>query len=129
MAACRKAHAPYSGLRVGAVLKVVGRDELICGCNVENASYPAGICAERNALFASVARWGEISIEWMVVVTDGERSVYPCGMCLQTMAEFEKGDFPIYLGNKRVIERDLNFYQLLPHRFDGESLGCKGGLK
>ena len=128
MAVCQKAHAPYSGLRVGALLKIVGRDELIAGCNVENASYPVGICAERNALFACVAKWGEISIEWVAVVANGDRSVCPCGMCLQAIAEFAREDFPVYLGNKYKIERNINFYQLLPHRFGGESLErAKGG--
>ena len=128
LAACQKAYAPYSGLRVGALLKAIGHDEAIEGCNVENASYPAGICAERNALFASVSKWGKISIEWVAVVTDGERSVCPCGMCLQAMAEFAREDFPVYLGNRRGIEQTFNFSQLLPHRFDGESLGrTKGG--
>ncbi len=107
---------------MGALLKVVGRDELMVGCNVENASYPAGICAERNALFGAVGKWGKIAIEWMAVVANGERSVCPCGMCLQVMSEFAPEDFPIYLGNRRNIERQVHFYQLLPQRFDGKSL-------
>ncbi len=114
----KKAHAPYSQFHVGAVIKFIGEKELIEGCNVENASYPAGLCAERTGLFASVAKFGKKEIEWIVIVTNTHRPSPPCGMCLQAMTEFSQRDFPLYLGNEQKILKCLTFRQLLPHTFD-----------
>jgi len=81
-----RAYAPYSGFAVGAV--VVGPSgRSHHGVNVENASYPAGLCAERAALAALVA-FGERRLRYVAVAASGGRDCLPCGMCLQALAEF-----------------------------------------
>ena len=78
-----RAYAPYSSFRVGAAVLASGR--VFAGCNVENASYPVGICAERAALAAAVAAGCR---DLVAVVVMGPKPVAPCGMCRQALAEF-----------------------------------------
>lgn len=85
-AASRKAHAPYSRFHVGSAL--LGADGTVhTGCNVENASYGLTICAERNALFAAVAK-GRRKFPAIAIVASGDQPPYPCGACRQVLAEF-----------------------------------------
>jgi cytidine deaminase len=80
------AYAPYSGFGVGAV--VVGPSgRSHHGVNVENASYPAGLCAERAALAAMVAL-GERTLRYVAVAAAGGQDCLPCGLCLQALSEF-----------------------------------------
>ena len=81
-----RAYAPYSNFRVGAAL--LGSDGSVTeGCNVENAAYPAGICAERAALAAAVAR-GVRGFRAITIVTSAGEPTPPCGMCRQALIEF-----------------------------------------
>lgn len=110
-AAVRKnSYAPYSGFRVSAAILADGR--IFAGCNVENASFPVGICAERSALAAAVSA-GCRSIE--AVVVEADRLITPCGMCRQALAEFNP-DVPVLLvsGDK---EEMTTLGQLLPDAF------------
>jgi cytidine deaminase len=85
-AARTHAHAPYSGFRVGAaVLTAAGNVHV--GCNVENASYGATICAERAAIFAMVAS-GETRVVAVAIFVEDAEPAMPCGMCRQVIAEF-----------------------------------------
>lgn len=110
-----KAHAPYSKFLVGACLKAKG--EFISGCNVENVSFGATICAERNAFAAMVARLKNVRPDFIVVVTDTEPATMPCALCLQVMAEFCSSDFKVYMANLKGIERETTFGELLPTPF------------
>ncbi len=97
------AYAPYSGFGVGAV--VVGPSgRSHHGVNVENAAYPAGMCAERAALAAMVA-FGEQALRYVAVAAAGGEDCVPCGLCLQALAEF--GDPAIVArtgGEVRVVQ-------------------------
>jgi cytidine deaminase len=109
-AARENAHAPYSRFKVGAAVQAGGR--IFAGCNVENASYPVGLCAERAALAAAVAA-GCKAIEAVVVVAD--RPLTPCGMCRQALAEFNP-KVPI-LCVSDAEEAQATLAQLLPDPF------------
>ena len=111
------AHAPYSKFKVGAALKIKGKNELIQGCNVENASYGATVCAERTAFQTAVAKNGKTEYEYIVVITDTEPAVGPCGLCLQVMAEFCPPDFKVYLANLKGVQKETTFKELLKNPF------------
>lgn len=108
------AHAPYSGFPVGAALAWPGG--IVGGCNVENASYPVCVCAERTALGTAVAqglRPGEAQA--LVVVTDTPKLTPPCGACRQALAEFSL-NLPILLSNRNQREL-VHLDELLPAAF------------
>lgn len=110
LAAMEQAYAPYSHYRVGAAL-CTGDGRLYKGCNIENASYGATICAERVALATAVAD-GCRDFRAMAVVADGASPPFPCGPCLQMLAEFCGDDFEIIIQNT-----SYKFSALYPHPF------------
>jgi len=110
-------YSPYSKFAVGAALKVRGEEVAVAGCNVENASFGATICAERVALGAAVARKGRLQPEFMVIVTGEEQATVPCALCLQMIAEFCPDDFAIYSANEKAVLKKFLLKDLLPHPF------------
>jgi cytidine deaminase len=85
-AAMERAYAPYSNFPVGAAL-VCADGSIAAGCNVENAAYPAGMCAERSALSAAVAA-GHRHFRLLVVASAADEPAPPCGLCRQALVEF-----------------------------------------
>lgn len=114
-----KSYSPYSGYSVGAAL-LTADGEIFTGCNVENASYGATLCAERVALFSAVAQ-GKHDFEALAVVGGKSGSetdfAFPCGMCRQVMSEFCKDDFKIIVARTESDFRTFSLSELLPHSF------------
>lgn len=118
LGAQKNSHSPYSKFAVGAAIKFHGDETLYPGCNVENASYGATVCAERSAIFSRVSQKGGATIEFIVVLAHTQKPTLPCALCLQVMNEFCQKDFPVYMGNTEGLTKKLNFRELLPHSFD-----------
>ena len=115
-----RAYAPYSGYAVGAA--VLSDDgQIFVGCNVENAAYPVGTCAEAGALAALVAGGGR-RINALVVVASGVELVAPCGACRQRIREFAADDAPIHMAGPDGVRRTCRVADLLPLAFGPASL-------
>jgi len=107
-----QAYAPYSGFKVGAAI-LTEDGEVYSGCNVENASSGLTICAERVALFKAVSA-GKRRFKAVAIYAD--RLAYPCGACLQALAEFSP-EMEVYLASSKGEAKRLNLKDLLPHPF------------
>jgi cytidine deaminase len=110
------AHAPYSKFHVGAALRTRA-GQVFVGCNVENAAYPEGTCAEAGAIAAMVAA-GEREIAEAYVIAGSELPVPPCGGCRQKLAEFGAGDVPVTMATTGGTEQITTIADLLPGAFD-----------
>lgn len=120
IAAKKKAYAPYSKYWVGSAL-IDNEGRVFSGCNVENASYPAGLCAERTAIVKMVSEGGK-RIKAIVVAASSEEPVFPCGMCLQVIQEFGSDCEVIAISkNGKKIEK-ASMRTLFPFAFDPEKL-------
>jgi cytidine deaminase len=117
-----RAYAPYSRFAVGAALRGAGGG-VFAGCNVENAAYPVGACAEAGAISAMVAG-GERRIAEIVVIGDGEALVTPCGGCRQRLREFAGPDLLILVGSPAGLRARFTLGDLLPHSFGPEHLAA-----
>ena len=109
-----RAYAPYSNFRVGAAL-LKSSGDIVTGCNVENASYGATICAERNAIFSAIAD-GHTSFEAICIAGDVDEVIVPCGICRQVMVEFEY-DLIVICCNKDGKIKLYTASELLPYKF------------
>lgn len=112
------AYAPYSEYRVGAAIATED-GSIFSGCNVENASYGATICAERGAIARMVASGGSSPVA-CVIVTGGTTPASPCGICRQVLAEFAH-DMPIVLvsdSEQGEVREQTTLDELLPRRFE-----------
>ncbi|CEG63731.1 Putative Cytidine deaminase [Rhizopus microsporus] len=108
-------YSPYSKFRVGAAL-LSDDGTIFTGCNVENASYGAAICAERTAFVKAVSE-GHHKFTALAVSTDQEEFVSPCGICRQFISEFVTASTPVYFLNAKGDHREYTFGQLLPLAF------------
>jgi len=114
------AYCPYSRYRVGVAIRT-GSGSVVVGCNVENASYPLGSCAEAGAIAAMVAA-GDRSIVEVVVVTDGDEPGTPCGGCRQRIREFATLDVMVHSVAASGATWSTTVDGLLPHSFGPEFL-------
>ncbi len=116
------AHAPYSGFFVGAAI-LADDGKIYAGCNVENAAYPQGNCAEASAISAMLAGGGR-RIKHILTTGPGTEPVTPCGGCRQRIREFADLDVNITcLGADGGEPLFTSLEQLLPHSFGPEFLG------
>jgi cytidine deaminase len=114
-AARAQAYAPYSKFAVGAaVLDDTGR--IHAGCNVENAAYPQGVCAEATALVHMVMAGGR-KVRAVVVVGDAPEPVTPCGGCRQKIREFATDDVPVLIADLHTVRARYTLGELLPASF------------
>jgi cytidine deaminase len=120
-AAFDKAYAPYSKFSVGAAV-MTPEGEIYSGCNVENAAYPQGWCAETSALAAMVGA-GRRRIAEVCVVGGGAGLCTPCGGCRQRLREFAAQDTPIHVAGPEGVRASFTLAELLPESFGPENLG------
>lgn len=116
-----RAHAPYSGFSVGAAI-LADDGNIYAGCNVENAAYPVGNCAEPSAIAAMLAGGGK-RIEKIFVTGPGAVPVTPCGGCRQRIREFAGPRTPIICLGVEGEPLFTTLEELLPHSFGPEFLG------
>lgn len=110
-----KAYAPYSKFHVGAAIRAVS-GTIYVGCNVENAAYPEGTCAEAGAIAAMCAA-GEYEISEVAVIAGGDRPVPPCGGCRQKLSEFSSGDVAVTMVAAEGGQDVMTVAALLPGAF------------
>ena len=114
------AYAPYSKFHVGAAIRAVSGTVYV-GCNVENAAYPEGTCAEAGAIAAMIAA-GETELVAAYVVAGAAKPVPPCGGCRQKLVEFAKADVEVTMATMTGLEQVMRIDALLPGAFDGAFL-------
>jgi len=115
LAARENAYAPYSHFRVGAAI-LTPEGEIFSGCNVENAAYPQGACAEAGAIGAMVVG-GRRQIAEILVIGDGEGLCTPCGGCRQRIREFAGAQTPIHVAGLQGARASFTLDELLPVSF------------
>lgn len=114
-AAASQAYAPYSQFPVGVAVRALD-GSIYTGCNVENASYGATVCAERNAIAAGVVA-GKRQFDALMVYTPQAQLTPPCGLCRQVIAEFFLPETIIYSSNHQAQLQGWTVQQLLPDAF------------
>jgi cytidine deaminase len=116
-----KAYAPYSKFLVGAAVRDE-RGQIHGGCNIENAAYPQGWCAETSAIAAMIMAGGKAIAE-MAVIGTGDLLCTPCGGCRQKIREFAKGNVKIHMcGEDGKLKQTFTLDELLPASFGPENL-------
>ena len=116
--AAENAYVPYSSFPVGAAV-LCGEDEIFTGCNVENVSFGATMCAERVAVFKAISE-GQMDLQAIAIYHNGKTLPFPCGMCLQVLAEFNR-DIMVIIANEDTVET-YALKDLLPKMFETDVL-------
>ena len=119
-AARSRAYAPYSGFAVGAAL-LDDEGRIHAGCNVENAAYPQGQCAEASAIGQMVLGGGR-RLRAVLVLADAPEPVTPCGGCRQRLREFGAPDTPVIVAGAQGVRQRYTLGELLPASFGPEHL-------
>ena len=115
-------YSPYSGCKVACALQFANGD-IVGGCNVENASYPLGLCAERNAITSAISMGKDMSrMVSLYIKTNKESFFTPCGACLQVISEFVVDDLNIFVINNKNEIKTYKFSELMPVCFDKSKL-------
>lgn len=120
VSALEQSYSPYSQCRVGAAVEMED-GSIFTGANVENASYGGTICAERVAVLSAVHA-GKRKIQRMAVASEGATAWPPCGLCLQTLAEFSSPETSLTWSNRSGDQKTAPFRELLPFAFTPEHL-------
>lgn len=113
--ASARSYSPYSRYKVGAAL-LTKNGKIHTGTNIENASFPAGMCAERVALFEAIKN-GDDQFEALAIYAEGENFPFPCGICRQVIAEFTS-DLKIIIAKSEDDYVIKNISELLPDTFE-----------
>lgn len=111
-----RAHAPYSGHKIGAAL-VLSSGVVATGGNIENASYGATVCAERVAIWKALSENPGAKIAEIAVVSDAAEPWPPCGLCRQVIAEFATPDTLVHVGDLKSSRTTYKFSEIFPAAF------------
>ena len=113
----KNAYAPYSKFKVGAAI-LTETGNIYKGCNVENASLGASICAERNAATTAIAKEGKVRFKAIAIASTSDEPAPPCGICRQFLSEFTDTEAPVYLVSaKSGKAKEFSFGKLMPESF------------
>ncbi len=115
-----RAYAPYSNFKVGAAI-LADDGQTYTGCNVENAAYPQGVCAEAGAISAMIAT-GANKIKEIMIASPTNRICAPCGGCRQKILEFSTPDTVVHMANTEGEIKTMKFSELLPLTFDADDI-------
>lgn len=122
--ASQNSYSPYSNYRVGAAV-LLENEQIYSGCNIENNSFGATICAERTALVKAVSE-GHQKFKALAIYGENRDGIaeyaFPCGICRQALAEFAEPDFIILIAKSATDYQERTLAELLPERFFSESL-------
>ena len=114
------AYSPYSSFKVGAAL-MCADGSIYTGCNIENASYGATLCAERVAIGKAISE-GKRDFLAIAVVGSGNDYCYPCGICRQVLSEFCNSDFKVILPLENKETKEMSLSELLPCSFTNDNM-------
>ena len=114
------AYVPYSGFHVGAAV-LTPDGEIFTGCNVENASYGAAICAERTAIVKAVSA-DQNTITAIAIASDSEDLTFPCGICRQVIAEFAVNGIRLICANRNGDYKEYSMNDILPNAFINDAI-------
>lgn len=116
-------YSPYSQKKIGASIQL-NNGQIYSGCNIENASFGATVCAERVAIWKAYSQnSAQVKIETICVVSDAATPWPPCGLCRQVIAEFCTNQTQVIIMNTAGTEKTMLFNELFPESFSPENFG------
>jgi len=115
ISACDMAYIPFSGFSVGAAI-MTKSGKIYKGCNIENSSYSATVCAERVAIGNAITH-GDREFQAIVICGSSDDYCFPCGICRQTLSEFVDADFEVVMAKSENDYKVFKMGELLPQAF------------